>query len=148
MNTRENRPTREQTPQRTDPRETSVLRCHNDEFVAPSNLFDFDVINHRKQIKLHLDFLVVDKLLFQIIVGRKDMLNYDIWETVEKPQHNIDLAIEKSMKPKDIDTEANQKPKSQKRKKKDSVHGEEPKRASQVSATTSTAESGLITDSQ
>ena len=40
-------------------------------FVAPSDLFDLKLIKHLERIKINLEFLVVDKLPFEVIVGEK-----------------------------------------------------------------------------
>ena len=78
-------------------------------FVAPSDSFDLNLIKTLKQIKINLEFLVVDKLPFEVIVGRKDMLKYDLWDKVIKPQIEIELEITKSKKPIAIDTMAQPK---------------------------------------
>ena len=133
-----------------------------------SDSFDLNLIKNLEHLKLNLDFLIVDKLPFEVIIGRKDMLKYSLWEKVIKPQCEIDLANTKSNNPKAIDTMAQPKPvsdetqaypgmecnvpnvtgNSQKRKKRDSGHREEPKRVMSLTAPSSSAESWLITDSQ
>jgi len=127
-------------------------------FIAPSDSFKLNLIKNLEQLKINLDFLIVDKLPFEVIIGRKDMLKYKLWEKVIRPQCEIDLAIEKSKKPIKFDPDSDNPQaypgmecsiprkaratgNGQKRRKRDSVHREEPKRDTVETAPTSSAES-------
>ena len=76
------------------------------------------------------------------------MLRHDLWERVIKPQSRIEEELKKSEKPITSDIKTRPKSKCQKRKKRDSVNGEEPRREILLSTPTSITEGWLITNSQ
>jgi hypothetical protein len=119
-----------------------------DKLLDSNKFLNKNLIKDLDKFKISLDFLVVDNLPFEVIVGREDMLRHDLWERVIKPQSRIEKELKKSKKPITSDIKTRPKSKCQKRRKRDSANGEEPRRGNPVPTLRSITESWLITDSQ